>query len=100
MSKQGLRLAAAVFGLLALAMVPALAEDQSMPLTSGLYPPDDPNAPQARYSPRTAALWDLCIHGRRAPRFLPKRGAPLPSIGQEACLLRLELKIGNFAVAN
>lgn len=65
MSKRVQRLAAAGFGLLALAMVPAFAQDQSAAAyIRSFYPPDDPNAPEARYSPRTAALWDQCF--RRA----------------------------------
>lgn len=46
-------------------MVPAFAQDQSAAAyIRSFYPPDDPNAPEARYSPRTAALWDQCF--RRA----------------------------------
>src|SRR5947207_10219495 len=61
MSKQVQRLAAAMFGL-ALAMVPAFAEDQSAATyIRSFYPPDDPKAPEPRYTPRTAALWDQCF---------------------------------------
>lgn len=62
MSKRVQRLAAAMFGLLALATAPAFAEDQSAAAyIRSFYPPDDPNAPEARYTPRTAALWDRCF---------------------------------------
>jgi hypothetical protein len=61
MSGHRLRLAAVAFGQLALATA-ALAEDQgAAAYIRAFYPPDAPNAPQARYTPRTAALWDQCF---------------------------------------
>ncbi|MGC2408868.1 MAG: hypothetical protein WA441_02370 [Methyloceanibacter sp.] len=55
MRRDRLRLAAAVIGLLAFATMPALAEDQSAAAyIRSFYPPDDPNAPEARYTPQTA----------------------------------------------
>jgi hypothetical protein len=55
------RLVAATVGLLALGLAPPVAGDQSAAdYIRAFYPPDNPNAPQARYSPRTAALWDKC----------------------------------------
>jgi hypothetical protein len=58
--RQILRLAGAI-GLLAFATLAALAEDQSAAAyIRSFYPPDDPKAPEARYTPRTAKLWDEC----------------------------------------
>jgi hypothetical protein len=55
-------LALVSFGLTQSAVGPALAEDQSAAAyIRSFYPPDDPKAPQARYTPRTAKLWDECF---------------------------------------
>ena len=55
-------LALVAFGLMQSAVGLALAEDQSAAAyIRSFYPPDDPKAPQARYTPRTAKLWDECF---------------------------------------
>jgi hypothetical protein len=60
-------LALVPFGLMQSAVGLALAEDQSAAAyIRSFYPPDDPKAPQARYTPRTAKLWDECIAGADA----------------------------------
>ena len=55
-------LALVAFGLMQSAVGLARAEDQSAAAyIRSFYPPDDPKAPQARYTPRTAKLWDECF---------------------------------------
>jgi len=62
MRRYRLRLTAAAIGLLAFATLPALAGDQSAAeYIRSFYPPDNPNAPEARYTSRTAELWDQCF---------------------------------------
>ena len=60
MRRHQLWLAALAFVLFS-AMPAALAEDQgAAAYIRSFYPPDDPKAPEARYTPRTAKLWDEC----------------------------------------
>jgi hypothetical protein len=55
-------LALVPFGLMPLAAELAFAADQSAgAFIRSFYPPDDPKAPEARYTPRTAKLWDECF---------------------------------------
>lgn len=60
MRRHQLWLAALAFVLFS-AMPAARAEDQgAAAYIRSFYPPDDPKAPEARYTPRTAKLWDEC----------------------------------------
>jgi hypothetical protein len=66
MSGHRLRLAAAALGLIAFATA-VVAEDQgAAAYIRAFYPPDAPNAPQARYTPQTAELWDQCFKRAKA----------------------------------